>query len=558
MSASTVSRALLSLATLALALACQNGAVQGTPCRRASECASGLVCRFGACRVECTQNRDCPVGTACLLLPDGVGACGLDTDLGCETGVGRVCPEGLVCAVNRCQATCARATDCPSDGACLSLGSGGSFCFDTRSGGDAGLPDVGPADTGTQGPNDAGPADANVDAASPVLTFAVRDVCLGANGGCAIGQDQRVYCWGSNVSGRLGDGGSCTATPASVIAPQVVRTGAVPLENATAIACGDAFACAYASTHIWCWGANDQAQLGRGATSPCESDAQPVQSGGTTLVIPGTPSLSVAGRHGCALDRAASSLWCWGADDSTLDGSGTTVPSAIDVAPRWLTEPAMLAPTQISLAASGACLNGALTGVQCWGDNDRAQCGATPVSATYGPPGWRLTGSWSSLVVGRAHRCALDSSGTAQCWGDDDLVQLGENVFTSDCTTGMCRGMPSGSIAVYYDRLASSGDGDTTCGIVSAGPSLGQVLCWGANDAGQTGAPISATQSWLGATSVTLAATGAPLSGVTRIAVGRTAACAIDGAGVLACWGDTDFDATTAGMHQASIVTITP
>ncbi len=128
------------LACLVLAAGCQGSAPTGASCSTPSDCPAGLTCRFGRCRTGCEANRDCAPGGRCLRGADGVGACSLDQDLGCEQGVGRVCAAGLLCVGGRCESTCASSAECPSDGVCQTLASGVGFCFDTRSSDDAGVP----------------------------------------------------------------------------------------------------------------------------------------------------------------------------------------------------------------------------------------------------------------------------------------------------------------------------------------------------------------------------------------------------------------------------------
>lgn len=83
----------------------------------------------------------------------------MDSDLGCESGVGRECPSGLVCVGDRCVATCTSGAQCPTDGECRPVpGSSISFCDDPRLV-DA---DVGPGDGGADA---AIPYDASTDSA---------------------------------------------------------------------------------------------------------------------------------------------------------------------------------------------------------------------------------------------------------------------------------------------------------------------------------------------------------------------------------------------------------
>src|SRR6476659_8027232 len=110
------------------AAACQPAPNLGASCVRDSDCTSALVCRFGSCRTECTQNRDCPAGARCLLA-GGLGSCSLDRDERCESG-GHTCASGLMCLGDRCVNTCTSMADCPPDAICQpAVGTGVSFCF---------------------------------------------------------------------------------------------------------------------------------------------------------------------------------------------------------------------------------------------------------------------------------------------------------------------------------------------------------------------------------------------------------------------------------------------
>ena len=105
-----------------------------------------------------------------------------------------------------------------------------------------------------------------------------------------------------------------------------------------------------------------------------------------------------------------------------------------------------------------------------------------------------------------------------------------------------------------YTLLAASGSGSTTCGIVMSGADPGTVYCWGRNLRAEAGAAPSLSVT--DAASTPVMHDGARLSGVTRIALGPTTGCAIDGAGALWCWGDTDFDDATPGVPGATTVIV--
>ncbi len=78
---------------------------------------------------------------------------------------------------------------------------------------------------------------------------------------CAEGSDGKLYCWGYNSSGQLGDGTTTDrSTPVAVQAPEgVVLSGVVA---------GGAHTCAEGSDdELYCWGLNFSGQLGDGRTA---------------------------------------------------------------------------------------------------------------------------------------------------------------------------------------------------------------------------------------------------------------------------------------------------
>ena len=83
-----------------------------------SECEAPLVCRSGACVPECRTQRDCPLGTSCILVREGQGACQPEADSMCV--LNSDCPEPLVCGADSlCRPECLEDRDCPTGRACI-------------------------------------------------------------------------------------------------------------------------------------------------------------------------------------------------------------------------------------------------------------------------------------------------------------------------------------------------------------------------------------------------------------------------------------------------------
>lgn len=528
--------ALGALVLLATLVACQSAPSPGASCVRQTDCASPLVCAYGRCRAECTQNRDCPPGASCLLVDGHTGACSLEIDTQCETGVGRACATGLVCAADRCQGSCATDTDCPSDGTCLHLATGAGFCFDTRGGTDGGFGDAGVDAALDAAPSDAGPP-----------RLGALDVCLGTTGGCAIGDDRRVYCWGALAA--------CGATV-------TMPTHVAGITQADAITCGDGFACAHDtnSQSVLCWGDGTMGQTGQGPSPmTCVGPTAVVDTSAAVLLVPPPVTLHAAGTHACVLGRDVSAVaYCWGVNRQVIDP--LSLPSTVHTAvtPTFSADYTLL--YSLALAPDGFCVRNEDTtvfpmapSIHCAGENGHAELSHIAM------PTDTVTIPWSAdVVAGRAHRCALTASHGISCWGDAHLGQLGDDpsLSPSMCGADACDPTPHPiGVSLTFSAVAASGDGDTTCAILESG-NASRVTCWGANESGQTGRPVSAFEIVsLPPPVVTIDGT-TPLEHVRRIAVGPHLACAIDDQATLFCWGDTDFAPGTTAVPVASVVTL--
>lgn len=105
----------------------------GGTCALNSDCVSPLVCRFGSCRHECVENRDCP-NQLCVKV-DGIGVCYAPEWCVDDSA----CRAPLRCSGDHsCRNTCASISDCMKGLSCQN-----SFCIPDLA--DAGASDVLPA-----------------------------------------------------------------------------------------------------------------------------------------------------------------------------------------------------------------------------------------------------------------------------------------------------------------------------------------------------------------------------------------------------------------------------
>jgi alpha-tubulin suppressor-like RCC1 family protein len=326
----------------------------------------------------------------------------------------------------------------------------------------------------------------------------VTQVAVAERHSCALAA-ARVFCWGENVYGRLGDG-----TVASSDVPVAVDTsGVLAGREVTAVTLGSRYGCALAGGRPFCWGANSSGERGDGAATG--DRLAPV----AVTAISGTVTdFTAGGFHACAVVSGVAS--CWGSGSAGRLGDGTT---------------------SGSLTARAVDTSDALALAECepgWRPlRDPFRCGAPPGS---GVPGLvddlrvpRSLKSVTQLSAGDAHSCAV-ADGTAVCWGQNFAGQLGDGSVEVRLTPVQVSGMLSTRTVTQVSVSARH-----SCAIADA-----RAYCWGEGFDGQLGGGRSERRS-----------TPTPVSSViggktvTDISAGYSHSCAV-GDGVAYCWGSRE------------------
>jgi alpha-tubulin suppressor-like RCC1 family protein len=171
-------------------------------------------------------------------------------------------------------------------------------------------------------------------------------------------------------------------------------------------------------------------------------------------------------------------------------------------------------PFEISAGNAHACIR-ATANTFCWGGNFDGQLGE-PAAGLSDPSPVPVTGGQglTQIVAGQSFSCGLNAVGTALCWGGRFGVQDGALPIAG---TG-----PGGAVLTALDAEGF------VCGLTAAG----EVYCWGENIYGLGDGSSSDTN-----VPVLVAGTGTPGLEMTRIAVGRQHACALNAVGEARCWG---------------------
>lgn len=138
--------------------------------------------------------------------------------------------------------------------------------------------------------------------ASPVP---FESVLAGYYQSCGLTGDGRMYCWGRNDAGQIGDGSTTHRfTPVPVAGDLTFR----------AAAAGDAFACGTTDEgKTFCWGSNQSGEIGDphrpAAATPVEVEGTPEFT--NLYAAGGAWTVGTARAYACGLTTAGEA-WCWG------------------------------------------------------------------------------------------------------------------------------------------------------------------------------------------------------------------------------------------------------
>jgi alpha-tubulin suppressor-like RCC1 family protein len=161
----------------------------------------------------------------------------------------------------------------------------------------------------------------------PNVLERVHDVSLGGWSstahGLAIRHESRLYAWGSNGAGELGDG-----TYDGRWEPVEIEFSDEPAQ----VAAGHRFSCLLTvAGQPYCWGSNSRGQLGHDAAGLTPTAL-------STGDLPAFEEIAAGIDHACV--RAGDDVWCWGSNDNGRRGNGSAVPGTSLVAVPLQAEPA--------------------------------------------------------------------------------------------------------------------------------------------------------------------------------------------------------------------------
>lgn len=273
-----------------------------------------------------------------------------------------------------------------------------------------------------------------------------RMLTTGQNHTCALGERGRVFCWGLNTNGQLGDPDDSAEWRSE---PKPVPG----ISEATFVGADGQGTCAVirAST-IRCWGV-----LGDGSFQESTEPADIAE-------LPGTRSVYFGWEHACALHESGE-VYCWGANTSNqlgYEGGDLTYSDTP------MKVPGIADAVYLGVGHHHSCallLDGT---IRCWGATQYGQLGDGGGSEGAPAKVAKLT-NVIRLEVGDGHSCAMLEDRSVWCWGWNAFGQIGDGTLVDQAVPVRITDV---------DEIVAIAAGDADVCVKSADEN---ILCWGEN-----------------------------------------------------------------------------
>jgi alpha-tubulin suppressor-like RCC1 family protein len=265
-----------------------------------------------------------------------------------------------------------------------------------------------------------------------------------AQAGSGPASSARVFAWGDNSTGQLGDGtvGGTSDVPAAVVLP----SGVTPIAIAAGGGGGggdmeSSQSAAYAlgsDGNVYAWGDNSNGALGNGSA---------VASSGTPVVVSlpsGVTALGIGAAQGTGYAIGSDGrLYAWGDNNLGKLGDGSAATNSFT--PVVVSLPTGVTPTAVAGGYQSAYALGSDGKVYAWGDNFYGELGngSTTNSTTPVPISLPTEVTATAIAGGGGTGFAIGSDGRLYSWGYNVNGGLGDN-STSNSDDPVVVELPSG------------------------------------------------------------------------------------------------------------------
>ena len=323
--------------------------------------------------------------------------------------------------------------------------------------------------------------------------------------------DNKVYAWGANMVGQLGNG-----TTVDSAVPIEVNLSALQGKTITSIAAAGNHSMLLTSDgQVYVWGGNIYGESSNAVSG--WHGANPVHVNALATVV--IKQIAAGDLNSMAVD-ANGALYVWGDNTYGQFGNGTTNSSNIPLLVAPMGDMVGKTVKHISTGGDfngygstsitgGACAIASDDKVYCWGSGSGGRLGngstnnssvpvAVSVSAT------PAMNSVKKLSNGSGAACAIASDDKLYCWGSASYGSLGNGVAVSSIPVAVSQGDMPSSAGIKDVTVTSGGNGAPSRSSICAIASDDKAYCWGDNGTGQLGDGTNTNSSVPVATTSTL------------------------------------------------------
>ncbi|GAA0370460.1 S-layer homology domain-containing protein [Bacillus horti] len=221
----------------------------------------------------------------------------------------------------------------------------------------------------------------------------------------ALDEAGKVWSWGRNTSGQLGNGTNISSN---------VPVEVTGLEDTVMVAAGGYFSLALkADGTVWSWGHNEQGQLGHGGTTNTNT---PIQIPDLSNIV----FIAAGGNHSLAID-AQGDVWAWGQNNWGAVGDGTSTNRRSPVKLTGISDIIHIAggvSHTVAVKRDGS--------VWSWGLNNYSQLGDGTTTNRHSPVQVSGLEDIRQVTAGAFFSTALKNDGTVWSWGLNSGGELGD------------------------------------------------------------------------------------------------------------------------------------
>jgi len=300
----------------------------------------------------------------------------------------------------------------------------------------------------------------------------------------AITSEGRIFTWGDNLKGKLGNDTTVNQyTPVDITSQFNLNSG----ETVLSVSLGELHSAAVTSeSRVFTWGYNYNSQLGDGTTTdryiPIDITSQFSLNGGETVI-----SVTLGAHHSAALtSEGRLFIWGWNYYGQLGNGSTTDQNTPTDITSQFsLTSNETI--VSVSLGENHSSVITSEGRIFTWGYNYNGELGDGTTTDKYYPTD--ITSQFNlnsgetviSAYLGEEYSSAVTSEARIFTWGNNVFGQLGDGTTTdkfipTDITSQFSLNSGEAIISVSLG-------GDHSSVITSEG----RIFTWGYNGTGQLG-----------------------------------------------------------------------